>query len=106
MLPDLLKPRLKLVFCGSAVGTESSIRKAYYAGPGNKFYPILSKTGITTHKLLPEEYGKLLNYDIGLTDLVKNKAGMDHTLNNEDYDIKSFNEKLLFYAPSIVCFNH
>jgi len=39
ILPDLLASNLKIVFCGSAAGTKSAENKAYYAGPGNRFYP-------------------------------------------------------------------
>lgn len=39
--PDLLAPHLRLVFCGTAAGNVSAARGAYYAGPGNQFWPIL-----------------------------------------------------------------
>ena len=42
ILQDVLKPKLDIVFCGSAVGAVSAVKQAYYAGPGNKFYAILA----------------------------------------------------------------
>ena len=68
MLPDVLASDLKVVFCGTAVGDQSARRKAYYAGRGNKFWTILYRTGLTPIMLEPEEYEKLLDFDIGLTD--------------------------------------
>lgn len=47
MLPDLLINDLKIVFCGTAVGNKSFLRRAYYAGSGNKFYKILYRIGLT-----------------------------------------------------------
>ena len=37
VLPDLIKPGLKIVFCGTAAGTVSAKRGAYYAHPQNRF---------------------------------------------------------------------
>src|ERR1700744_1471316 len=99
MLPDLLSQNLKLVICGTAVGAKSALRQAYYAGPGNKFYSILFTTGLSPVMLLPKDYSKLLDYGIGLTDLVKSQAGMDHTLKKENFDILNFRKKIKKYAP-------
>ena len=35
ILPDVLVPNLKIVFCGSAAGTKSAKLGLPYAGPGN-----------------------------------------------------------------------
>lgn len=37
ILSDVLGPGLKVVFCGTAVGTRSVQTGAYYAGRGNQF---------------------------------------------------------------------
>ena len=42
ILKDLLQPNLDIVFCGTAAGEVSARKAAYYAGPGNQFYPIHS----------------------------------------------------------------
>lgn len=105
VLNDVLQPGLKLVFCGTAAGTESARRGAYYAGRGNKFWRILHKTGLTPRQLAPEEYVLLRQFGIGLTDLVKGKAGMDHTLAREDYDRELFDRQILEAQPEIACFN-
>jgi TDG/mug DNA glycosylase family protein len=81
MLSDLLTPQLKVVFCGTAVGNKSAQLKQYYAKPGNKFWKALFEVGLTPVLLTPPEYEKLLDYKIGLTDLVKHKSGMDTGLN-------------------------
>lgn len=105
VLPDLLEVNLKIVFCGTAAGNKSAARKAYYAGKGNLFYPTLANIGLTPRVLKPEEFPELLNHRIGLTDLAKFVSGMDKDLNQEDYDIDGFREKILSYEPEFVCFN-
>lgn len=105
ILPDVLKLNLKVVFCGSAVGTASALKQAYYAGNGNKFYSILFKTGLTPVLLLPEQYKQVLEFNIGLTDMVKTISGSDSVLKKEDFDSEGFRNKILIYQPRMVCFN-
>ena len=38
ILPDVLQPDLKVVFCGTAAGTQSAQAGTYYAGRGNYFW--------------------------------------------------------------------
>ena len=71
MLPDLLDYNLDVVFCGTGAGTESARRQHYYAGSGNKFWPTLYTVGLTRRRLRPSDYEMLLDFRIGLTDLVK-----------------------------------
>jgi len=104
-LPDLLIKDLNVVFCGTAAGDKSAQKEAYYAGPGNKFYRILYKTGLTPTLFQPSDYSKLIKYSIGLTDLVKTRSGNDNVLSAIDFDIKGFKEKITLYSPKYVCFN-
>src|SRR3546814_6083057 len=54
VLPDVLAPGLRLVFCGSAAGRKSAELGAYYAGPGNKFWPTLYEIGLTPRHFRPQ----------------------------------------------------
>ncbi len=81
MLNDVLMSGLKIVFCGSAAGSVSAARGEYYAGPGNKFYPVLFEIGLTPRSLTPNEFMDLPKYGIGLTDVVKDQAGSDASIN-------------------------
>jgi TDG/mug DNA glycosylase family protein len=80
VLPEMLKPRLKLVFCGTAAGRQSALKKAYYAHPQNKFWRVLHEVGLTPRRLAPSEYPLLWELAIGLTDIAKYSYGMDHQL--------------------------
>lgn len=78
---------------------------AYYAGPGNKFYSILFKIGLTPYSLDPQEYPKLLDFRIGITDLVKTQFGSDSSLSNQAFNVSGFISKLEKYKPTVVAFN-
>lgn len=105
ILPDVLSDNLNIIFCGTAAGNQSAERKAYYAGPGNLFYPTLASCGFIPKLLNPDEFIKLLDYKIGLTDLVTNYYGADKVLLKEHYNITSFNNKILKFQPDFICFN-
>jgi TDG/mug DNA glycosylase family protein len=105
ILSDLLAPNLKIVFCGTAAGHKSAKFKAYYAGPGNSFYSTLFKLGFIDNSLSPVKYTDLLDYGIGLTDLVKYTHGSDTDLKASDYNIEIFKEKMHAHQPKIICFN-
>jgi double-stranded uracil-DNA glycosylase len=63
ILPDVLAPNLKVVFCGTAAGTQSAEVGAYYAGRGNKFWRTLYEIGLTPRQLAPHEFTSLPLYD-------------------------------------------
>ena len=105
MLPDLFCKNLKLVICGTAPGETSAQRQQYYAKSGNKFWLTLHLVGLTPVQLFPAEYARLLDYGIGLTDLVKGKAGMDRILKKGDFKSRDMVNKIMQYQPDCFCFN-
>lgn len=105
MLPDILTNNLTVVFCGTAVGKRSAQVSAYYVGSGNKFWRILHQIHLTPRQLRPDEYLLLPGFGIGLTDLVKDKAGSDDDLSKHDFGVPSFQKKICRYSPRILCFN-
>jgi TDG/mug DNA glycosylase family protein len=80
VLPDRLKPGLKLVFCGTAAGRQSALQQAYYANRQNKFWRTLHQVGLTPRLFAPQDYPLLWELGIGLTDIAKFHFGMDHQL--------------------------
>jgi len=105
MLKDLLAHNLKLVVCGTAVGDTSARLKQYYAKPSNKFWKMLHQVALTPVRLSPLEHKRLLEYSIGLTDLVKDKSGMDTGLVASDFGNAALEEKMQVYQPCYLCFN-
>ncbi|MBA2618199.1 MAG: G/U mismatch-specific DNA glycosylase [Rubrobacter sp.] len=69
MAKDLLRPGLKLVFCGYNPSLRSGATGYHYAHPGNRFWRVLYAAGITERLYKPEEDGALLDRGIGFTNL-------------------------------------
>ena len=105
ILPDVLQHHLKVVFCGTAAGTKSAKVGAYYAGPGNQFWPVLHRVGLTPHQLEPYHFRSVIQYGIGLTDLAQQTSGMDKVLKKNDFDAAGFKRKMMDYRPKIIAFN-
>ena len=80
VLPDVLRPGLDIVFCGTAAGTQSARQGAYYAHPQNRFWRTLFEAGLTPRQLAPAQFPQLPDYGFGLTDLAKTVSGMDRQL--------------------------
>lgn len=104
-LPDLLRPGLRLVFCGTAAGRASARAGAYYAGPGNAFWPTLAYVGLTPRELVPSEYELLADYGIGLTDLCKVRHGSDAEVGTVEFDVDGLHAKVAAAEPRRLAFN-
>ncbi len=83
VLPDVLAPGLRIVFCGTAAGTVSARQGAYYAHPQNKFWRTLCEVGLTTGLMKAGDFRALPAFGLGLTDLAKHVSGMDRQLPSE-----------------------
>ncbi|HEX3983778.1 MAG TPA: mismatch-specific DNA-glycosylase [Acidisoma sp.] len=105
IVPDLLETGLDLVICGTAPGAISAARRAYYAGPGNRFWAILAETGLTPHRFQPEAYPQLLPLGIGLTDVCKTASGQDEDLPRHGFDRARLRDAMQFYRPRLLAFN-
>ena len=105
VLPDALGPGLRIVFCGSAAGAASARAGAYYAGPGNRFWPTLYRVGLTPRLLAPAEFRTALEYGIGFTDLCKTESGADSGLSAKADDAAALAAKIARYRPGVLAFN-
>jgi TDG/mug DNA glycosylase family protein len=101
MLPDLIVPGLKIVFCGSADPYRSKI-KSYYQHPKNTFYKTLSSCGFTPTLLNPSDHSSLLSYGIGLISIPRPE---NHNPQGNENNLISFTTKVESVSPLILCFN-
>jgi TDG/mug DNA glycosylase family protein len=104
VLRDVLAPDLRVVFCGTAVGSASARRSAYYAGPGNAFWRTLFEVGLTPGLLQPEEFETITRYGLGLTDLAKTVSGADNILSDEHFDRSGLRGKIERFHPRVMAF--
>jgi double-stranded uracil-DNA glycosylase len=105
ILPDVIEPGLRVVFCGTAVGTKSAQAGAYYAGPGNSFWATLREVGLPPRQLRPSESAELIRYGIGLTDICKLSSGSDRAVGTGGFDVPRLVATLERYAPGWIAFN-
>lgn len=104
LVPDVLAQGMRLVFCGTAPSKASAAARAYYARPGNRFWPTLHSAGFTPRRLHPSEYAELAALGIGLTDLCKGHSGNDDELPRGALDAAALREKIAHHQPAIVAF--
>ncbi|WP_148613878.1 mismatch-specific DNA-glycosylase [Nocardioides rubriscoriae] len=70
VLPDIVAPRPRVVFCGLAGAESTRERDHYYETPGNSFWESLHQSGFSPRLLRPEEDHQVAGLGLGLTDLV------------------------------------
>lgn len=106
-LPDYLRPGLDVVFVGFNPGDRSSRLGHYYAGRGNQFWGLLSKSNLVPERLTYEDDRRLPEFGIGLTDVVKRWSKSSNDLRAEDYraGVPQLRAKLLEAPPRAVAFN-
>ena len=68
--PDrsLLQPGLRVVIAGTIGRGRRPVQ--YYAGPGNRFWELLHRSGLVPERLGPDQAERLPAFGVGLTDLV------------------------------------
>lgn len=106
-LPDYLQPGLRLVFVGFNPSMRSAAVGHYYAGPGNLFWPLLYESALLPAPLTYAQDHRILEFGIGLTDLVKRPTRSSAELSPGEAraGVLHLQAKLVTYAPRVVCFN-
>jgi TDG/mug DNA glycosylase family protein len=106
-LPDYLRRGMKLVVVGFNPGERSARAGHYYAGRGNLFWPLLHDSGIVPELLDYRDDRRLIEFGIGLTDLVKRPTrGIEEIERHEFAEGRVLlAQKLEQYAPRVVAFN-
>lgn len=104
VLPDIVERGVVTLLCGSAAGAVSARLGLPYAGPGNKFWPILAEAGLTPRRLSPAEFRELPRYGLGLTDINKSESGADSDLTGSGDDADALRAKVEAFRPAILAF--
>jgi mismatch-specific thymine-DNA glycosylase len=106
-LPDYLRKGMKLVIVGCNP-SESSVRAGhYYAGRNNQFWPTLFESGVVPEPFDYPDDRRIIEFGIGLTDLVKRPTKEVEELKREDFAEGRIvlSQKLEEFAPRVVAFN-
>jgi TDG/mug DNA glycosylase family protein len=70
-VPDVIAPRLRVLFCGINPGLYSGAVGHHFARPGNRFWKALHGARFTPRVLSPFEERELLRHGLGITNLVE-----------------------------------
>ncbi len=106
-LPDYLRNNLDIVLVGINPGYYSAQIGRYFARKQNRFWTALSASGLVPEPVAPGDEERLLDWGIGLTDVVKRPTRGIHELQAEEFrhGARQLHEKIVRYRPRIVCFN-
>lgn len=106
-LPDHLRKGMKLVIVGCNP-TESAVRVGhYYAGRGNPFWPLLYESGVLPEPLEYRDDKRVIEFGIGLTDLVKRPTKSSDELTRDDFGEGRIllSRRLEEFVPRVIAFN-
>lgn len=104
VLPDRLERDQRVWFVGTAAGPRSAAVGAYYAHPGNRFWRALHQAKITPELYAPQDFPKLSELGIGLTDFCKVSWGVDADIDREHFDVAGFRKKVARLKPRALAF--
>jgi TDG/mug DNA glycosylase family protein len=106
-LPDYLRKGMRLVLVGCNPGDRSARVGHYYAGRGNMFWPLLYESGIVPELLAYQDDRRVLEFGIGLTDLVKRPSRAAEEIERQEFAEGRvlLAQKLAEIKPRMVAFN-
>jgi double-stranded uracil-DNA glycosylase len=105
-LKDVIRPDLKVLFCGINPGLYSAATGNHFARPGNRFWPALHAAGLTPRLFHPSENAALLECGFGLTNLVSRATASADELKPAEFIAgrKRLALKVRRYRPRRVAF--
>lgn len=85
LLPDVVAPGLDVLFCGINPGLMSAALGLHFARPGNRFWPVLHRSGFTPQQLAPQDQAELLRLGLGITNVVPRATARADELTRAEY---------------------
>jgi TDG/mug DNA glycosylase family protein len=101
---DLIAPGLAVLFCGINPGLYSGATGHHFARPGNRFWRTLQAAGFTDHLVAPWEERRLLEYGLGITNLVARATATAAELGLDEFGAgrRTLERKVRRYRPRAV----
>ncbi|MFF4360842.1 G/U mismatch-specific DNA glycosylase [Streptomyces sp. NPDC001604] len=85
LVPDVVADGLSVLFCGINPGLMTAATGHHFARPGNRFWPVLHRSGFTPRLLKPSEQSELLSYGLGITNVVARATARADEIGPEEY---------------------
>lgn len=100
-LPDLLRPKLDVVFCGINPGLYSAAIGHHFGRPGNRFWPTLFAAGFTPRLFTGFNDHELLSLGFGATNIAPRTTASADQLNKAELQrgARALHRKMLEAQP-------
>src|SRR5437667_9149969 len=103
-VPDVVRPGLRVLFCGINPGLYSGAVGHHFARPGNRFWKALHGSGFTEREWSPFDDLDLVTVGIGITNLVDRTTASAAELTADELRTgrDSLEAKISRYRPRVV----
>ena len=103
-VPDVIRPGLRVLFCGINPGLYTAAIGHHFGRPGNRFWPVIHRAGFTPRQLSPYEERELLPLGYGITNVVDRATASADELTPEEYVDGGMRlaRKLRRYRPAVL----
>ncbi|HEV7683555.1 MAG TPA: G/U mismatch-specific DNA glycosylase [Pyrinomonadaceae bacterium] len=103
-MPDVIAPRLRVLFCGINPGLYTAAVGHHFARPGNRFWPALFASGFTSRIVSPFDERELLAQGYGVTNVVMRTTATAAELTREELRAggKQLIAKVKRYKPAFL----
>jgi TDG/mug DNA glycosylase family protein len=101
---DVIAEKLDVLFVGINPGLYSAAIGHHFGRPGNRFWPALYEGGFTRRVLSPFDEAELLEYNLGITNIVARPTAMADELTKSELQLgaKQLARKVRRYRPRFV----
>jgi double-stranded uracil-DNA glycosylase len=101
---DVIAADLQVLFCGINPGRYSAAVGHHFAGPSNRFWRTLHAAGFTPRRMSPLEDAKLLDLNLGITNLVARTTAKAALLSKQELQIgaKILVRKVRKFRPRVL----
>ena len=105
-LPDCTAKNARILFVGINPGLRSAEIGHHFAGKGNPFWRLLYSAGLTPVLLTPEEDTRLVEFQLGLTNLCPrpSRAASELTRDELEAGRRVLAQKVARLKPKVVAF--
>jgi double-stranded uracil-DNA glycosylase len=103
---DVIATDLQVLFCGINPGLYSAAVGHNFARPGNRFWPTLHAAGFTPTRLSPFEEHQLLEFGVGITNIVARATTAADELSAAELiaGARALQRKVRRYHPAVIAF--
>lgn len=104
-VPEIIAPDLSILFVGINPGRKSAAQGHNFAGPGNHFWKLLHDAALTPTRFRPEDEYKLLDFKIGITNVVARASRGEADLSWDEMveGGQELREMVAEMRPSVIC---